>query len=98
MHAMVKPSEVTHQLMDSPWQNHERETVAGNLVKLSKFENDDEWKPFTWEDYVEFCSHTPSAGESAILDEFADTGYLAKDDDGVYAFERKILGVYMQHC
>jgi hypothetical protein len=81
MPEMIKPSDVKKPLMDTPWQNSERETIATNILKLSRFANSDDWKPFTWEDYVEFCSHTPSHGEKAILDEFAENGYLKKDGE-----------------
>ena len=95
---MIKPSDVTKALMESPWRNYERETIAENILKLSHFRNGDEWRPFTWDEYVEFCSHTPTQGEAAILDEFANTGYLSKDADGIYRFKRKIIGVYMQYA
>jgi len=94
---MIKPSDVTKVLIDTPWKNLERETIATNILVMSRHGNGDEWRPFTWDEYVEFCSHTPTRGEAAILDEFAETGYLSKDADGVYRFERKIIGVYMQY-
>lgn len=93
---VMKPSYVTKHPMDTPWQSFEKETVAMNIVKLSHFKNKDQWRPFTWEDYVEFCSHSPSGEQHKILDEFADTGYLTKDDDGTYSFTRKIIGLFMQ--
>ena len=95
----IKPSDVTKPLGDTPWQNCERDTVATNILKLSHFRNGNEWKPFTWKDYVKFCSHKPSWEEKAILDEFAETGYLAKDADGTYSFTLKIIEeVYARYC
>ncbi len=93
---IIKPSDVSKPLMGTVWKNSERETIATNIVKLSRFQNGDKWEPFTWEDYVEFCSHTPCGGEKAILEEFARTGYLDKDEE-TYSFTRKIIGVYMQY-
>lgn len=95
---MIKPSNVKKALRSTPWQNCERETVATNILKLSRFKNLDTWSPFSWNDYVEFCSHNPTDGEHAILDEFAENGYLSKDSVGDYCFKRKIIGVYMQYC
>ena len=71
--------------------------VAENIVKLARFQNDDEWRPFTWEDYEEFCSHKASYVDRSILNEFAETGYLALADD-VFSFTPKIIGVYIQHA
>jgi hypothetical protein len=47
---------------------------------------------------VRFCSHKPSWEEKVILDEFAETGYLAKDAGGIYSFMPKIIEVYAQYC
>lgn len=93
----IKPSDVTKELFGSPWQNCEKETIASNICKLSRFKNGDDWKPFTWDDYVSFCSHDVTSYEHDVLDGFADTGYLEKDAAGTYRFTRKILGVYMQY-
>ncbi len=97
MPEMIKPSDVKGPLMDTVWQNSEREIVATNILKMARFANDDQWASFTWEGYVDFCSHTPSHGEKAILDEFAENGYLRKENN-TYHFELKIIGVYMQYC
>lgn len=98
MPEMIKPSDVTKGLWDTPWQNSERETIATNILKLARHRNGDEWKSFTWQDYVDFCSHRPTPAEERILEEFVKTGYLSKDADGAYQFERKIIGLYMQYC
>jgi len=93
----VKPSDVVKPLFDTVWQNTEKEIVASNICKLSRFKNGDDWKPFTWEDYVSFCSHHVTSGEQDILDGFVGTGYLEKDPAGTYSFTRKIIGLYMQY-
>ena len=98
-----KPSDVENDhFWNSPWQNCEKEMVARNIVKLARFKNDDTWLPFTWDDYMDFCSHGPSYGESRILDEFVDTGYLTfvQDEDGdggVFSFTPKIIGVFLKY-
>jgi hypothetical protein len=92
----IKPSEVKKPLMGTPWQNSERETVATNILKLSRFKNGDSWKPFSWADYVSFCSHEPIREERDILDEFAEEGYLKKDSD-TYSFTKKIIDIYVQY-
>lgn len=96
MLTMIKPSEVKKPLMDSVWQNCERETVAENILKLARRRHKDRWDPFSWSDYVDFCDHTPSSGEKAILDEFVEKGYLDEEDDD-YVFTQKIIDVYMQY-
>jgi len=91
-----KPSEVSGSLMDSCWQRAETEWVAENICKLARFRNDDEWHSFTWEDYVEFCSHSPSYKDHVVLKEFVKTGYLELHGDAFH-FTSKLLGVYLQH-
>ena len=93
---MIKPSDVKKGLWDTPWQNSERETIAMNILKLARAK-EDKWDSFTWQDYVEFCSHRPTLAEERILEEFASTGYLSKDGDGAYHFTRKIVGLYMMY-
>lgn len=98
MFEMIRPSDVTRSLVETPWHNSERETVATVILKMSRFENDDQWQPFTWADYVRFRSHVLTQGEKAILDEFVDMGYLSRGPNDTYVFKRKIIGVYMQYC
>ncbi len=93
----IKPSDVIKPVMGTPWRNYEKEIVAMNIIKLSRFRNGDEWKPFTWDDYVKFCSHQPTQGEATILDNFARTGYLEKTSEGVYIFTKKILDLYAEY-
>ena len=93
----VKPSDVTVSLMGSIWQSCEKEWVAENIVKLSRFQNDDEWRPFTWEDYEKFCSYRCSYVDRGVLNELAETGYLEVADD-IFHFTPKIIGVYIQHA
>ena len=93
---IIKPSDVKKSLFNTPWQNSEKETVATNLLKMARAKGD-KWVSFSWDDYVEFCSHNPSTGEHTILDEFVRGEYLSKEINGVYSFEFKIIGVYMQY-
>ena len=90
-----RPSQVTKPLFDTVWRNSERETIATNLLKMAR-SNGDAWSSFTWDDYVGFCSHSVSPAEKAIINEFAETGYL-KDENGIYSFTAKMIGVYMQY-
>ena len=94
---LFRPSEVSKPLWDTPWQNSERETIATNILKLSRHGNGDQWKPFTWEEYVEYCAHDVTEAERRILDDFVETGYLSKDQSGKYHFENRIIGVYMMY-
>ena len=94
---LVKPSAVQYPLIDTPWQNAEREVVAENIVKLSCFRNADRWVPFTWEEYVAFCTHHVSAEEHAILNDFVATVYLAKPLGEQYFFTMKMLDVFAQY-
>jgi hypothetical protein len=94
---LVKPSEVCQELMDTVWQNTEKEIVATNILKLSLFHNHDRWVPFTWEEYVAFCSHYVTPAEHAILNDLADTGYLSKGLGDKYIFTMRILDVYTQY-
>ena len=93
----IRPSDVTRELMNTVWQDGRHEIVAENILMLSRSGNGDSWEPFTWKDYVEFSSHFPSHGEYAILNEFANTGYLEKGDDGTYSFTQKLIEVYMRY-
>ena len=94
--SLVKPSEVVEELMDTVWQNTEKEIVATNILKLSRFRNNNRWVPFSWDEYVAFCSHRATLSEQRILDDFAATGYLAKLGD-TYVFTMRLLDVYAQY-
>jgi hypothetical protein len=87
----VPPSLFTNgHLWDSSFQNSEKETVAGNIITLSK-RNDDQWVSFTWERYCELCiagsagSHHPTWRENDVLDSFVRERVLAKASDGTYS-------------
>jgi hypothetical protein len=92
----IKPSDVVKRLVGTVWRKREREIVATNILKLARFHHNDEWKGFTWDDYVGFCSHQPTKQEKDILQEFVREGYLSKDGEK-YVFTNKIIGVYMQY-
>lgn len=94
--SLVKPSEVVEELMDTVWQNTEKEIVATNILKLSRFRNNNRWVPFSWDEYVAFCSHRATLSEQQILDDLAATGYLAKLGDK-YVFTMRLLDVYAQY-
>ena len=93
-----KPSDVKKALFGTVWQNYEKEVIATNILKLSRKRSKDRWLPFTWEDYVEFCTHRVSVNERNFLDELVRTGYLKKNAAGTYSFTKKIIDVYKQYC
>ncbi len=72
-----KPSQIDtkNHFFNSVWEHCETETVARNIVLISEW-NDDEWKPFTWEQYKDMCKHKVSNGEYGELTSMAKTGHL----------------------
>lgn len=77
----LKPSEIplfSSFFMNSDLQDADCETVLRNIVSIQKKlnENDltDEWKQFSWDDYVSLCSHNPSEYEKKILQTFVSGG------------------------
>lgn len=86
--------------MGSVFQNRECEIVLANIVKLQQHLGD--WIPFSWDEYVDFCSHEVSSGEKHILDIFVnggqahrrayptEAGWLAFDGEK-YSFTPKLI-------
>ncbi len=89
LQAIVKPSDFTTRLMDSKFQNREREVIAGNIIIISK-QNNDAWFPFTFEDYRQRCGHKVTESERTILDGFVAEGYLDFKDDH-YSVNEKFI-------
>ena len=52
---MLKPSEIdtNRYFTASPFQNSECETILRNIIMLQKNKNPDEWKKFSWDDYLD---------------------------------------------
>lgn len=78
--AIVKPSDFTTGLMGSKFQNREREVIAGNIIIISK-KNNDTWFAFTFEDYGAHCGHKVTEGERTVLNKFVADGYLDLQDE-----------------
>lgn len=78
--SVVRPSDFNnHGLIGSNLRNSEKETLAGNIITISKM-NDDNWLEFTFEDYKRFCApRTNFRGEEAVLNALVkDDGILDK--------------------
>lgn len=101
---MYNPSQIsTGDFMNSIFQNSECETILRNIVMLQKSSDPSEWTPFSWEDYVEFCTHKVTRLEKSVLDAFVNggkpvsntTAYLTPGwlsfQDGCYSFTGKMI-------
>ena len=77
----VKPSMLdrSNGFVGSSLRKSEAETIAANVVTISKFKFDDEWKPFTWEEYKEACSHKVTESEKGYLDQFVENDLMVLD-------------------
>ncbi|MDD4931533.1 MAG: hypothetical protein PHG66_05325 [Candidatus Colwellbacteria bacterium] len=78
----VKPSDfaVRDNLWESPFKNFEMETIARNIILISKREGD-AWKPFSWNQYKQKSQHEVSNAELSILLKLSDNGVLNYDGD-----------------
>lgn len=105
----LKPADINVSkvgvFMGSEWQNTETELIARNVVLTQQMTNPNEWTPFTWEQYVERCTHLPvTEREHGVLDAlvsggkpvwntsaYLQPGFLTKDAEGRYAVTDKFL-------
>lgn len=78
----VKPSDVefTDYLWGSDFNNCEKESIAGNVIRISQW-NDDQWFDFSWEDYKRLCKHNVTEAERSYLDGFVEQGLLSFDGE-----------------
>ena len=91
----VKPSDIQDgHFFSSVWNNSERETIAGNIVFISK-ENGDKWLEFSWEDYNRMCHHEVTGGELRYLDILKEEGYLSGDEDTYKPTEKFIRAILL---
>ena len=90
---LPKPSQLNGNLMGSPLGKSEHEQIALNLRIIAK-KNGDTWNPFTWDDYVQGCTHQPTQQEAGVLSVLVEKGYLSLDGE-TYHFEDKMIGMYM---
>ena len=92
-----KPSDVKKSMYGSPWKKSEYETIAMNLVTMSRHGHNDQWQDFSWEDYKRFCRHRVIEQELEILKIFASGGYLLLSK-GMFAFTHKMVDLYKRLC
>ena len=104
---MVSPKQIrtNHEFMNSVFRSSECETVLRNIIMLQKKKNPDEWTPFSWDEYKEFCTHSATNFEKDILNAFVNGGkpiryssaYLSPgwlDFDGTnYSFTEKMVNM-----
>lgn len=69
----MTPNQIqSERFWDTVFQSSQCEAVLGTIVRLQQ--KGDKFKPFTLEDYNEFCSHPISGNEELILDSFVNGG------------------------
>lgn len=73
---MARPIEIStnHDFMNSVFQNSECETILRNIIMLQKKRSNDDWTPFSWDDYKAFCTHKVTDSEKGVLDAFVNGG------------------------
>lgn len=84
----------TDEYWNSPFQNKECEIIMRNIVLLQRAANPEKWTPFTWGDYVKFCTHGVTISEKMVIDAFVNGGRPAWNSDnhitpGWLAFDEK---------
>jgi hypothetical protein len=90
---LLKPSEVdiSNGLCGSDFGDSDMETIARNIVILSKKSND-QWTPFSFEQYALGCTHKVSTAEYNILLQMFKSGYL-EHSNGVFSITNAFLNV-----
>lgn len=83
--------DVKDHFWDSPFQNVEKETVARNIILLSRW-NNNSWLEFSWEDYQKLCKHEVSNKEKEVLDGFVAEKLLSLND-GVYSVNNSFIAL-----
>ena len=91
----VKPSDynIKKHFYDTIWQNNEKETIARNIVSISKNSMNNEFSSFSWKEYIKYCKHKITIGEKYILDDLVDEGYLDFDEEEKYRVNEAFIGV-----
>lgn len=92
----IKPNDfkVGDHLWNSPFQNSEKETIARNIILISKW-NGNNWLDFTWDEYQKMCKHNVTISEKGVLDGFVSQGLLACKN-GVYSVEESFIRTLAQ--
>lgn len=71
----MKPSDIrTGNFMGSVFRNAECEQILHNIVLLQKKTSPDQWIPFSWQQYQDFCTHRVTLSEKTVLDTFVNGG------------------------
>ncbi len=72
---MISPIQVsTKNFMGSVFRNTECEIILRNIIMQQKAANPDEFTPFSWEDYTNFCTHNVTETERGVLNAFVNGG------------------------
>ncbi len=95
MNIEVKPSDynIKKHFYATIWQNCEKEIIARNIVFICRDKMNNEFSPFSWEKYVEYCGHKTTIGEKYILNNLVACGYLDFDEDKKYRVNEAFIGV-----
>ena len=102
----MQPKQIASNLwfMGTPFQNSQCESILRNIVVMQKSRNPEEFTPFSWEEYQDFCSHKVTTDERDVLNSFVDGRYInyritnhagggwLKFEDGKYSFTPKLIG------
>ena len=72
-----KPSDIdiSSRLCGSDFNKSELETIASNIIIISKGAGD-KWAEFSWEEYKKLCNHQVTDEEGLVLLEMVERGYL----------------------
>ncbi len=78
MRVGMKPSDfnIKSHFYSTIWGNSEKEQIARNIVYISLTKMDDEFLPFSWEEYKKYCEHKVTEQEKWVLDDLAEGKYL----------------------
>ena len=74
-----KDLDISGQFVGSLLKNSEKETVARNIVILSR-RNDNEWLTFAFDDYIKRCARGPCVGEEGVMNALVKDGVLSCAD------------------
>lgn len=77
----ITPNDISidNGFFDTPFQKSEKEGIARNIVIVERKLGG--WKPFSWKDYQEKCTHDVTSEEKNILDEFVEEEVLFFDGE-----------------
>ena len=93
----------TTDFFGSVFNNSESEIVLRNLLLMQKRIDRTSWTSFTWEDYINFCTHPVTYSELEVLTAFVNGGKPAWNAsavldagwlhlvDGKYSFSDKMI-------